>query len=198
MIYLLIAIWLSPLFLTWIVGRYRYAKLRKQRNHDLLVHVFSDVRDAMALKVASGEVDERSAVFRFFYERNSSRITDHERYGLCFSKVVRNALRMPRGAISQETKILLREIRKGDDDVKMMAIRFAQAYQIMLAEAWFIVRLYNTIHAMKLTHLSFLKWVAHESLIPAQVRSFAQFTRALVHAAGQTMADANGPTLVPA
>lgn len=127
--------WLSIPFV-WIWWNQRQSrKIAKMREHDRILFAFCAARDTIALKAIRHEVDEDSQLFDFFYHRTAKLIHYHRHFGVCFKHIAQAiAAKGYRGELSSSTKKLMRELKHGDAEIKLMAENYSQAVLVMLAE----------------------------------------------------------------
>lgn len=125
MIYLqLIAIWLLVPAILFAAAVLRIRRLRRKREHDLILYALCDARDTMAIKAARGELDERSETFRYFYKKLSEIVHDHKNHPIGFAHIAKTLAENKNRPVPTWVRKLIRELKKSDPEIKQVVGRY--------------------------------------------------------------------------
>ncbi len=184
-----IALWLGIPLLGVLWGYFTYRRIVKMWKHDQILFAFCAARDVIALKAVQGEVSEDSELFNFFYSLNAQLIHHNREFGVCFKELAQ-ALTSGRynGTISSSTEELMRQLRDGDTEIKLMAYRYSTAVLAMLAENSnsLLLRAFLRFSRSRLATLnkklnSFAKGVSR-LMIPREEWETIRFARRMINA----------------
>ena len=197
-LFILIAMWLALPTVAILFGFLKIRHLDKERLHDAILYNFCTVRDAMALKAASGELDEDSEIFGFFFVKNAELIHIHKSAGVCFHNFARSILgKIARGEkrpLDAQTKRLFRQLRHADDSIKVLAARWIDTAAVMLSVAARGTRVQRAIWkesgAFHLKRIDFYRWLGRQFFVPEEKRAAANLLSGLYSAIGRQLATA--------
>jgi hypothetical protein len=190
----LIALWLFVPSIAFFAAVLRIRRLRRQREHDLILYTFCDARDTVAVKAARGEVDERTETFKYFYERLSKIVHDHKRHPIGFGHIAKNLEENRNRPPPTWVRRLLRELKRSDNETKQMVLRYIAAIELVMKQDPIIAALDKLPHWFR-KHGGFFRSLADQPMLSRRKRSFARFNLALAKVA----AGSSSPVvLVPA
>lgn len=188
MIYIpLIALWLLLPAIAFFTAVLRVRRLRREREHDLILYAFCDARDMIAVKAVRGEVDERSETFKYFYKRLSEIVHDHKRHPIGFGHIAKNLAENRNRPIPTWVRRLLRELKRSDDETKKMVMRYIDAIKLVMKQDSFVAALDKLPFWIR-KHRGFLRGLADQPLLSSNKRSFARFNLALANVVGYSPA----------
>lgn len=170
----LIALWLIVPATLYVSSALYIRRLRRERQHDLILYTLCDARDLAAVKAVRGEIDERSQIFRYFYKELSEIIHDHKGHPIGFAHLAKNLAENKNRPPPTWVLSLIRELKKSDAETKQMVMRYIDGVQL--------IRKQDSL-------ISFLdklpRWVGERGvLLPRRQRSFARFNRKLATTVG--------------
>lgn len=179
----LVALWLFVPALVFFSAVLRVRRLRRQREHDLILYTFCDARDIAAVKAARGELDERTETFKYFYQRLSKIVHDHRRHPIGFGHIAKNLEENRNRPIPTWVRRLLRELKHSDMETKQMVLRYIGAIELVMKQDPIIATLDKLPHWIR-KHRGFFRSLADQPFLSRRKRSFARFNLALANVAG--------------
>jgi len=179
----LIALWLMVPVILFAVATLRIRRLRREREHDLILYALCHARDTVAVKTVRGEIDERSQVFSYFYKQLSEIIHEHKRHPIGFAHLAQNLADNRNRPTPTWVLRLMRELKKSDPETKQMVKRYIDAIQLIMKQDSLVV-LFDKLPSWIRKHGGFFRALADQPLLPKRQRSFARFNLALANTVG--------------
>jgi len=179
----LIALWLFVPVALFAIATIRIRRLRREREHDLILYALCDARDTVAVKAIRGEIDERSQTFRYFYKQLSEIIHEHKRHPIGFAHLAKNLADNRNRPTPTWVLRLMRELKKSDVETKQMVKRYIDAIQLIMEQDSLVVLLDKLPFWIR-KHGVFFRALADQPLLPKRQRSFARFNLALANTVG--------------
>jgi|SRR5438477_8358929 len=176
----LIALWLLVPVSAYFAAVLRIRRLRRQREHDLILYAFCNARDTTAVKAARGEIDERSETFKYFYKQLSAIVHEHKRYPIGFTHIAKNLEENRNRCLPTWVRRLLRELKHSDTETKQMVGHYIQAIQLIMKQDSLVAALDRLPMWFK-KQRSFFRQLADQPFLSKQKRSFALFNLALAN-----------------
>jgi hypothetical protein len=179
----LIAFWLFVPVVLLAVATLRIRRLRREREHDLILYALCHARDTVAVKAIRGEIDERSQIFWYFYKQLSEIIHEHKRHPIGFAHLAKNLADNRSRPTPTWVLRLMRELKKSDVETKEMVRRYIDAIQLIMKQDSLVV-LFDKLPFWIRKHGGFFRALADQPLLPKRQRSFARFNLALANTVG--------------
>jgi hypothetical protein len=190
----LIALWLFVPAVLFAVATLRIRRLRREREHDLILYALCHARDTVAVKAVRGEIDERSQIFYYFYKQLSEIIHEHKRHPIGFAHLAKNLADNRNRPTPTWVLRLMRELKKSDVETKQMIRCYIDAIQLIMKQDSLVV-LFDKLPSWIRKHGGFFRALADQPLLPKRQRSFARFNLAIANTVGYY---ADDPCAVPA
>jgi hypothetical protein len=184
----IVALWLFVPALFFAAATLRIRRLRREREHDLILYALCHARDTVAVKAVRGEIDERSQIFSYFYKQLSEIIHEHKRHPIGFAHLAKNLADNRNRPAPTWVLRLVRELKKSDVETKQMVRRYIDAIQLIMKQDSLVV-LFDQLPFWIRKHDGFFRALADQPLLPKRQRSFARFNLALANTVGYYDAD---------
>lgn len=175
----LIAMWLLVPLVYFGISEIEVRRLRRALNHARILYTFCEARDFMAVKALRGEMDERSEVFRYFYEKLGHIIHTHEAYPIGFAHLAKDLAENRNRPSPVWVRRLLRELKKSDPEVKKMVAHYLSAIELVVKQDT-AISLLDKLPTWRL-EAGLLKRLTRLPLLSGEKRRFAKFSLALAN-----------------
>lgn len=179
----LIALWLLVPSIIYASAALRVRRLRRHREHDLILYAFCDARDTMAVKAARGEIDERSVTFQYFYKALSQIVHQHKHHPIGFAHIAKSLEHNKKRPAPTWVLRLLRELRKSDDETKQMVMRYMYGIELVMKQDS-LISAFEKLPFLVRKHGGSFRALADQPLLPRRRRSFARFNLKLADVVG--------------
>jgi hypothetical protein len=179
----LIALWLFVPALVFASAVFRVRRLRRHREHDLILYAFCDARDTIAVKAARGEIDERSMTFQYFYKGLSNVIHEHKSHPIGFAHLARSLSENKNRPAPTWVLRLLRELKKSDEETKQMVRRYIHGIELVMKQDT-VVALFDMLPFWVRKHQRLFRSLANKPFVPRRQRSFLRFNLKLADVVG--------------
>ena len=173
----LLAFWLFVPCVLIALKELQYRRLRRRREHDLILYAFCDARDLMAIRALRGEIDENSETFKYFYKTIGRLVHDHKNHPIGFGHIAKN-LNQNRGRpVPTWVRRLLRELKRSDLETKQVVWKYIEAIKLVMKRDSTVAFLEKLPFWWNRARGNLFKSVSEQPLIlSGQKRQFAQFS----------------------
>ena len=154
--------------------------------HDRILYGFCQVRDAIAVKAANGEISEDGAIFRTLYTNNAMVIHHHAEFGRClvkFFKTVHEEEEMANEAANEFSDQLIKEMELADEETKQIAMKYTHTLTMALFMAEGAVFLDRIKRILKTTDEAILRFLSSSPMLSRAKRETANRCLKLMRAA---------------
>ena len=177
-LFILVIVWLAVPVGWYALITCRLRRLRREREHDRILYARCAARDTVAVKVLRGELDERSRTFEYFTRFLSNIIHQDRTYPIGFAHIAKALDAQKNKPKPAKILQLLRELKRSDEETKLMVRSYIDAVQLIMRQDSLIVLLDKLCQCFR-DQREFLHFMAACWLLSNPQRSFTRFNSRL-------------------